>query len=325
MPESTEEHEPGQRGVGQYLAVDSSSTRLRKYSIFPITAIFYLKRYVQSSGKRPYSILVFAAIAVPTGLFFGFTAPWIWYNVSHSLPVIFAYVLLLCVISLCRSAGSDPGILPRNIHIETSESEKREPGSLNIAPLSVTVNCRQYDEDHPVYLRINYCSVCRIWRPARSIHCRECDSCIDFMDHHCIWLNNCIGVRNYRYFFCFILSLSLLGYFMTSLCFLHVFTWKRQKSSTTIAALRFAPVSFALAIYGILGSIYPTALSLYHIFLMSRGEKTAEFLRSRRVSKLERRRPYDTRNIQRNILYVLCAPRRISYTRSGGMVVPRDC
>ncbi|KAK9368684.1 DHHC palmitoyltransferase-domain-containing protein [Lipomyces kononenkoae] len=324
MPNSTDEHGPGQRGVEQYFAVDSSN-RPQEYNSLRSATIVYLQKYVQSSGKKLYAILVFAAISVPAGLFFGFTAPWIWNNISYFLPIIFAYVLLLCVISLYRSAGSDPGVLPRNIHIETSESEKKDPGSSNVAPLSVTVNCRQYDEDRPVYLPINYCTVCRIWRPARAIHCRECDSCIDFMDHHCVWLNNCIGVRNYRYFFCLILSLSFLGYLMTSLCFLHVFILKRQKSSTTIAAIRLAPVSFALAVYGIVGSIYPTALSLYHIFLMSRGENTIEFLRSQRVTKLERRRPYDTRNIQRNILYVLCAPKRISYTRSPGIVEAREC
>ncbi|KAK9324390.1 DHHC palmitoyltransferase-domain-containing protein [Lipomyces orientalis] len=273
MPASTEPLEPAPGHV-QLLSIDEPPHHLQNQKISSGKGTFCLHGRVQNSGHRSYLLLVFAAIAIPAGLFFGFTAPWIWNNISQALPVVFSYLLLLCIVNLVRAVTSDPGILPRNIHTETSIG----PGSLNIASSSVTVNCRQYDEDNLIYLPINYCAVCKIWRPARASHCRDCDSCIDIMDHHCVWLNNCVGARNYRYFFWFIWSLSLLGYFMSTLGFVHVLTLNRQKSSSMIAAIRFAPVSFALAIYSALGSIYPTSLGLYHIFLMSRGENTREFV-----------------------------------------------
>ena len=31
-------------------------------------------------------------------------------------------------------------------------------------------------------------------------HCKICDKCIYGFDHHCKWLNTCIGTRNYKYF-----------------------------------------------------------------------------------------------------------------------------
>ena len=44
-----------------------------------------------------------------------------------------------------------------------------------------------------------------------SKHCRTCDRCVEGFDHHCKWLNNCIGEKNYQTFFALIcLTVTLL-------------------------------------------------------------------------------------------------------------------
>lgn len=51
------------------------------------------------------------------------------------------------------------------------------------------------------------CVVCRARREMRSHHCKECGRCVHRLDHHCPWINNCVGLGNQRAFFCFIVVL----------------------------------------------------------------------------------------------------------------------
>uniref|UniRef100_A0A672ZQM8 Palmitoyltransferase n=1 Tax=Sphaeramia orbicularis TaxID=375764 RepID=A0A672ZQM8_9TELE len=56
------------------------------------------------------------------------------------------------------------------------------------------------------------CSVCKIIRPPRAGHCRTCGSCVQRLDHHCIWINSCVGQANHRSFL-----LTLFVFLLTSL------------------------------------------------------------------------------------------------------------
>ncbi|CAF3361176.1 unnamed protein product [Rotaria socialis] len=60
-----------------------------------------------------------------------------------------------------------------------------------------------------------FCMTCLVRRPMRSKHCRDCDKCIAKFDHHCPWIDNCVGEKNLGYFtgFIFFTPLCLYLYF----------------------------------------------------------------------------------------------------------------
>jgi palmitoyltransferase len=52
------------------------------------------------------------------------------------------------------------------------------------------------------------CSVCTAYISEASSHCRECNVCVLALDHHCKWVNNCIGAANYVYFIVLLVALQ---------------------------------------------------------------------------------------------------------------------
>jgi palmitoyltransferase len=55
-----------------------------------------------------------------------------------------------------------------------------------------------------------FCDRCDTHVSDQSKHCRRCNRCTLRFDHHCIWLNNCIGSSNYSVFLALIISFGFL-------------------------------------------------------------------------------------------------------------------
>ena len=56
-----------------------------------------------------------------------------------------------------------------------------------------------------------YCKICKLIRRKGVIteHCKDCDVCIEELDHHCPWSSKCIGKNNIKPFYVFVISLVI--------------------------------------------------------------------------------------------------------------------
>lgn len=171
---------------------------------------------------------------------------------------------------------------------------------------------------------VKHCRTCNIWRPPRAHHCRLCDNCIETHDHHCVWLNNCVGKRNYRYFFTFVTTATILALYLIGTSLTQILIYRKREDISFGKAIDHFRVPFALVIYGVVAFLYPAALMGYHIFLMARGETTREYMNSHKFVKKERFRAFTQASIIKNFIAVLCRPRPPTYYQFKGQYLTGD-
>jgi hypothetical protein len=156
-----------------------------------------------------------------------------------------------------------------------------------ITPNSQAHQLEQYPYDHIIYHPNNSCRTCDLIKPARSKHCPLCKVCVARHDHHCVWVTNCLGRANYRWFLALLVSLGVLlayGAWLAHTLLLPAVTLARASPrgkqvaffSAWGAAIRTDVRVGAVGLLALLTCPLAWGLFLYHVYLLWAGMTTNE-------------------------------------------------
>ncbi|XP_053312049.1 palmitoyltransferase ZDHHC20-A-like [Spea bombifrons] len=132
-------------------------------------------------------------------------------------------------------------------------------------------------KDLPIVTRtrtngIRYCNDCKVIPPDRCYHCSICERCVLKRDHHCPWVNNCIGFANYKFFLLFLLYASLYCLFVASTVLQYCIKfWMKYPldahAKSHVLALFFVGVVFFIFVF---------SLFYFHCRLVGKNRSTYE-------------------------------------------------
>jgi len=243
---------------------------------------------------RRFTICAYSSILIPVIYFYLVCGVFLWHFHAWLLYCSFGFAALTAGF-LFLTAFTDPGIIPRpalQLMVPGLQEEVAAAMGLTGKPGGRKEDLLLMGPTNPIMLDLEphgfwWCKYCHMIQPPRAKHCKDCNCCILREDHHCPFLNNCIGLRNYGFFYGFVVSLCFLaGSFVVG-----VSLWLRDGPCSSLGfgtcvthkpgiAILYVLAWPLVVIVGLL-LLAVSLFALWHLWLIIRGRTTREVLTGR--------------------------------------------
>eukprot|EP00039_Didymoeca_costata_P007918 m.105404 g.105404 ORF g.105404 m.105404 type:complete len:320 (+) comp13873_c1_seq1:954-1913(+) len=197
-------------------------------------------------------------------------------------------VLILMMWSYWRTIMTRVKSIPTDFKLDALElrslmDEETVPESVSVRKLPIKTRNSEGG--------LKFCTRCRGLKPDRAHHCSICGTCVLKMDHHCPWVNNCVGFHNYK-FFCLFLFWTMVYITIlvaTSLKWFLLFI-KGGDLDIGDEGLTMEAISLPLLfIIAIVFGFSVSALGFFHTYLTLRNKTTIDSFRDENFVKPTKR------------------------------------
>ncbi|XP_017769846.1 PREDICTED: palmitoyltransferase ZDHHC18 isoform X3 [Nicrophorus vespilloides] len=282
----------------------------RKWEVFAGRNRFYCNGRLMTAPHSGMFLLTVFLITGTSVLFFIYDCTYLAVNVTIAIPIIGGLLFLFTISALLRTSLTDPGIIPRATFEEAAYVEKQ----IEVTNSANSPTYRPPPRTKEVLVKgqtvkLKYCFTCKIFRPPRASHCSLCDNCVDRFDHHCPWVGNCVGRRNYRFFYMFIVSLAFLAVFIFACAIAHLILISKEDGQF-LEAVKASPASMVVALICFFSVWSILGLAGFHTYLTTSNQTTNEDIKGSFASKRGQDpfNPYSQGNVCLNCLHILCGP-----------------
>ena len=269
--------------------IDNTSKK-KKEKKFDIDYIFvYVSKFLKFLGPlfciTIFTFLIYTYISVIKNIFPYWYKNFISYENHKMFYNIYKYIIFFELLSTLFNHVLAIIIKPGSVQdLRNSKYYKEHSAyysdNFKITPFFIRNNNLNHQE-----MIWKICKYCKEIKPLRTHHCSLCDICVIKMDHHCPWINNCVGQNNQRYFLLFLFHSFCYTFLVTILTLPILLFHKKYSQNDTEVIITKNKVNMReikyISILGIVSLIVEIFFCGWNWFLAFNGQTTLEFWASK--------------------------------------------